>query len=189
MARKPDDEKKTTILEVAFELFRHKGYQKTTIKDIADLSNLAPGSIYTYFPDKKKLFYKTTHNAWKKVIQCIKVVYNANEANVQDFIEKSLDDVLGILFDSYKLLHSVYSDQSRHEFLLKNIKIFSLEVLRLTHTFDNIKTLQSNKDSNLLRIQTYINGILFHYSLLSNHEERKEYIKIIKEDIINLLKA
>jgi len=44
------------ILEAAFELFSRQGYHATTMRQIAEQSNLTPGSIYNHFSGKDDVF-------------------------------------------------------------------------------------------------------------------------------------
>ena len=50
---KPD--KKTMILEKAFELFRKNGYTDTKVEDITKKLGISKGSFYTYFKTKEEL--------------------------------------------------------------------------------------------------------------------------------------
>jgi len=52
--KKAQKEKK--IIEVATRLFADKGYQNTTIEEIAKEAKIAKGTIYLYFNDKQQLF-------------------------------------------------------------------------------------------------------------------------------------
>ncbi len=45
-----------TILEAAFELFSRQGYHGTTMRQIAEQSNLTPGSLYNHFTGKDDVF-------------------------------------------------------------------------------------------------------------------------------------
>ena len=58
MARitKDPEVRKQEILDAAMELFREKGYEKTSIGDIAEKLKIAQGLCYRYFPSKEKLF-------------------------------------------------------------------------------------------------------------------------------------
>ena len=53
-------QKKTALLQTAFELFTDKGFAKTTISDIANQAGLAKGTFYLYFKDKYDLRNKLT---------------------------------------------------------------------------------------------------------------------------------
>ena len=43
------------ILEVAERLFRHIGYQKTTVGDIAKELHMSPANVYRFFESKKAI--------------------------------------------------------------------------------------------------------------------------------------
>ena len=45
------------ILEAAFSLFSEKGYQATSMPDIASRAGTTPGNIYRYYTSKFELFY------------------------------------------------------------------------------------------------------------------------------------
>lgn len=52
-----ETERRTQILEAAFQEFAHKGFKGATIKSIAQAAGLAaPSLIYWYFPTKEDLF-------------------------------------------------------------------------------------------------------------------------------------
>jgi len=44
------------VLEAAASLFRRKGYEGTSLRDIAAASGMLPGSIYFHFPSKEDIF-------------------------------------------------------------------------------------------------------------------------------------
>ena len=48
-------QKKNALLQTAFDLFRDKGFAKTTISDIVSDAGLAKGTFYLYFKDKYDL--------------------------------------------------------------------------------------------------------------------------------------
>ena len=49
-------ERKQEIIDTAMRLFYEKGYEKTSISDIAKAMNVAQGLFYRYFPSKEVLF-------------------------------------------------------------------------------------------------------------------------------------
>ena len=48
---------KKSILDAAFSLFAEKGYQSTSMPEIAAKAGITPGNIYRYYQSKFKLFY------------------------------------------------------------------------------------------------------------------------------------
>ena len=53
---KDPQERKQEILDTALRLFQEKGYEKTSISDIAQEIGVAQGLCYRYFPSKEALF-------------------------------------------------------------------------------------------------------------------------------------
>lgn len=82
-------EKYNRILEAANKLFNEKGYYNTTTADISKEANVATGSVYAYFEDKKDIYIRViemindkfiypTHDFWKENID--KQLNNEDEA-------------------------------------------------------------------------------------------------------------
>jgi AcrR family transcriptional regulator len=47
---------RTAILEAALELFSHRGYGATSMRDIAGKAGVSTGSVYHHFKDKESIF-------------------------------------------------------------------------------------------------------------------------------------
>ncbi|MDX2136424.1 MAG: TetR/AcrR family transcriptional regulator [Saprospiraceae bacterium] len=54
---------KRRILDAAMELFREKGYEGMSIRNIAEQIGYSPGAIYLYYKDKSELFYALSFEA------------------------------------------------------------------------------------------------------------------------------
>jgi Transcriptional regulator len=61
-------EKYNRILEAAYKLFNEKGYYNTTTADISKEANVATGSVYAYFEDKKEIYIKVVERLNEKFI-------------------------------------------------------------------------------------------------------------------------
>ena len=55
-------ETRNLILKTAKELFLDRGYEKTTMRDIAKKAGLGTGTAFTHFPDKISLLAATLYN-------------------------------------------------------------------------------------------------------------------------------
>ena len=56
---KDPEERKQEIIEAALHLFSQKGYEHTTIQDIAKYLNISQGLCYRYFKSKAEIFTAT----------------------------------------------------------------------------------------------------------------------------------
>jgi AcrR family transcriptional regulator len=54
------EERRTAILNAAFECFSEKGYFMTTVDDIVEASGASKGAIYLYFKSKEEIFVSLT---------------------------------------------------------------------------------------------------------------------------------
>ncbi len=48
-------ETRRLVLEAAYDLFERRGYDRTTMRAVADAAGVAPGTIFNHFPDKTAL--------------------------------------------------------------------------------------------------------------------------------------
>ncbi len=53
--RKADEEKRERILKAAIALFAARGFENTSVADIANEADVAKGTVYLYFPSKDAL--------------------------------------------------------------------------------------------------------------------------------------
>jgi AcrR family transcriptional regulator len=58
-------EVRQAILDSAFDLFSERGYQSTTLQDIAEYAGVGVSSLYSYFPSKLHLLY-AVFEPWHK---------------------------------------------------------------------------------------------------------------------------
>ncbi|MGF7218463.1 AcrR family transcriptional regulator [Spirosoma lacussanchae] len=62
------EEMRRLILEAAQKLFLANGYEKVSIRNIADEIEYSPATIYLYFKDKNELFFALHQQAFRKLI-------------------------------------------------------------------------------------------------------------------------
>lgn len=53
---KAPDDRKREILDTAMQLFAERGFEATSLRDIAKHMDITPGLVYHYFDSKQKLF-------------------------------------------------------------------------------------------------------------------------------------
>lgn len=57
------------ILNAARQLFLEQGYEKTSIRNIADVIEYSPATIYLYYKDKNELFFALHEEAFLKLME------------------------------------------------------------------------------------------------------------------------
>jgi AcrR family transcriptional regulator len=88
---KEPEVRKREIVDTAMRLFAEKGYEATSIKDIAKAINVVPGLCYNYFISKFELFeYATTLYANECTAPLIAVL-ESNEESLEAYFKKILD--------------------------------------------------------------------------------------------------
>jgi AcrR family transcriptional regulator len=62
------------VYRAALNLFKSKGYDKTSIQEIAEASNLQKGSLYHYINGKETLLFDSVYGTVKKMVEMIEGV-------------------------------------------------------------------------------------------------------------------
>ena len=55
LRKKQKAETRRRVLDAAYSLFEEKGYEGTTMRELASRASIAAGTIFTHFPDKPSL--------------------------------------------------------------------------------------------------------------------------------------
>ena len=72
------------ILEAAKRVFSRKGFENTTMADIAQAAEMAAGTLYLYFRGKEELFYAVMEEGMNGLLQELKdAITGEKEANKQ----------------------------------------------------------------------------------------------------------
>jgi len=65
-------EMKQRIIDAAIQMFLEEGYEKTSIRNIADKIEYSPATIYLYYKDKDELLYDVQGQAFEKLDQAFR---------------------------------------------------------------------------------------------------------------------
>jgi AcrR family transcriptional regulator len=68
------EELRERILVAAKTLFLEKGVEKTSIRNIADVIEYSPGSIYHYFKDKNEIFHALHQGGFQQLMSRMEVL-------------------------------------------------------------------------------------------------------------------
>jgi AcrR family transcriptional regulator len=61
-----------TIISVALELFAEKGYEHTTIAEIAEAAEVSPRTIFAYFPSKEDILFCDMPEAYERLARALR---------------------------------------------------------------------------------------------------------------------
>ena len=70
----PPRRRREEVLETAARVFREKGYESTSIQDIADAVGILKGSLYYYMDSKEDLLYEILKGVHEEALENIKRV-------------------------------------------------------------------------------------------------------------------
>src|SRR4030067_2594893 len=82
------------ILEAAKGVFSRRGFEKTTMADIAQAAEMATGTLYLYFNGKEELFYAVMEKGMNRLIQDLREVVTEEKAwekRLRLFIQKPFE--------------------------------------------------------------------------------------------------
>lgn len=68
-------EMKKLILDTATEMFLEQGFEKTSIRNIAERIEYSPATIYLYFKDKTELFFAIQEVGFSKLMRYFEVIH------------------------------------------------------------------------------------------------------------------
>lgn len=128
---KEPEERKQEILDTAMRLFYEKGYEKTSITDIAKAIGVAQGLCYRYFPSKEALFDQAIDQYAEELVSRFTIPKASKELTLKEIIETMPVIVETEDSDYYKALHVVENKKFHNQLLLKVCEKLSKPVAKL----------------------------------------------------------
>ena len=125
--------KKTMILEKAFELFRKNGYTDTKVEDITKKLGISKGSFYTYFKTKEELLCELLESIKESEMEKYsKVEIDENpKKTLENFIKERFKSFLELLNNVDIGIMNSFTQNTNvgkfHEEMTKFFKIFIKE--------------------------------------------------------------
>lgn len=121
------------LVEVARQLFAHKGVEHTTMNDIANASEKGRRTIYTYFKNKKEIYNAVLEKESDNLVSKLKDVANKSITPTE-----KLEQFLRIRLETSN------ETVSRYDFIRS---FFSND----TRKIERVRKLAANKEINILR--------------------------------------
>lgn len=150
-------EKVDRIIDAAFILFNKKGYYNTTTEDIAKQANVATGSLYSYFKDKKDIYIKVQEKMYKDIFYPSRDFWiNNNEPlNNYDTAKKLFSVFLKIMLKNHNFSKVFHDESEALKLLDEDIKNISNEhetylIEKMEEMFDTLSIpFKSNDDMKI----------------------------------------
>lgn len=100
---------KEKILQSAIRFFAEKGYQATSIQDIADDCSIAKGSIYKFYGSKEELYINILHKRQQDMIDAVERIRKRELPKRETFLEE-----IAYQFDFF-IEHGYYISRDHNE--------------------------------------------------------------------------
>src|ERR1700730_13957402 len=101
------EQTRRAIFEAALALFREKGFDATTMQDVATRAGVAKGAAYYYFPGKEAIvqaYYEAVQGAQERI--CSEVF--ANEKSLKRRLKTVLESKFDLVREDRRLLGVVF---------------------------------------------------------------------------------
>ena len=179
MARKLDEEKRSRILRAARDAFGVEGFQKTTIKRIAEATGLAQGTIYTYFPSKEILFDEAVEEIWRNFDRGMKKI-TFESTSIAEKAERFLEFSFDLLLRIHPLLRGMFSEAVRRNLLKNKLEAICryIEDLFTSPGGEPILYRGRSAETRKFNINVMVSGILFRISLTKSEDLSAEIYEL-----------
>ncbi|MEG0308008.1 MAG: TetR family transcriptional regulator [Clostridium sp.] len=163
MSPKISDDKRqeqvNKIIDGAIKVFRIKGYEQTTMKDIRESAGVSTGSLYMYFSNKEEIFIRVLEDTIIK--QDLKKPLNKQEncwgkieayiENVKDYCNNIQDGIAPI---AYEYSISAWRDEERRKFINERYDLGVTYIKGIIQEGINLK--EFSKDVDVDRIGNFV---------------------------------
>lgn len=109
---KEPDVRRNELMDVAFEIFLEKGFEKTTINDIVNKVGVAQGLFYYYFNSKQEMLDVVLDRHIKNHMKLLKKIANNNQVNFQNRFQVFVDTFFGYGEKNELLAQKLHPDKN-----------------------------------------------------------------------------
>ena len=109
----------STILIIAEDMFREKGFQNSDMREIAQKSGIAVGTIYHYYKNKEELYIQVVLNSWRNISSSLNEI-SLTENDPRLMLEKMLLTLITemgnrkSMHELWAEINSIYQDTGIH---------------------------------------------------------------------------
>lgn len=156
--------RKNEIMEAAIKLFSEKGYEHTTLDEIAVASEFGKGTIYNYFANKEEIYLEILRRSTSNYVEMFEKAYNET-SNLKDFLLSFTKNIF--------------------EYSLSNIEIFKIHA-RLKTQID-AETNNYCNDDEFAEVNNKLTSML--RQRIEKSIEESEIISVDVDSLINAFRS
>jgi AcrR family transcriptional regulator len=104
------EKRREELLAAARRVFAERGFHEAKVGDIAAAANVAKGTVYLYFPDKRSIFVELIDNLFVRLSAAILRVDTAADVVAQ--IKHNIRAVLGVFIDDPDTMRMLFAHAS-----------------------------------------------------------------------------
>lgn len=181
---KAPDVRRQEILDTAMQLFYIKGYESTSMADIANEMNVVPGLCYRYFKSKQELF----DCAMDQYVKDSGEKYITIICDDSKSLEQRLNNIAGVLLfkEDNSKYHNFYN-KIGNEMLHEQLVIKVIKYI-LPSICDEIKKLSKRQNLNIRNVEMLTSFLMYgqigvlsceNVSMDMKIKQIKEYINLM----------
>lgn len=184
---KEPEERKQEIVDTAMKLFCEKGYEKTSISDIAKEMNVAQGLLYRYFSSKEVLFDTVIEQYAQQQVSQITSILKKKDMTLLQIVKEMPTFVEAEEENSY--MKQIFHGPDSKEIHMRLSMSICAKMQPIVQ-----KLLEESKSRGEIHIQDTATAASFcvygQLGILLNQEiTREERVERIKSFLITILKA
>ncbi len=105
-------DRRSEVLEAAEKLFSVRGYEATSVRDIADVLAIKPGSLYSHISNKEDLLWEIVSRAADRFFEAVRPISESNLVTVEK-LKRAIAAHVAVITKSASAA-GIYTTEWRH---------------------------------------------------------------------------
>lgn len=189
--RKKEGNKEQVILSAAIKVFAESGYHNAKVAKIAELANVATGSVYVYYENKEDLILKIFDRIWERLYNGLKTVHENRNLNSIEKFDGLIDLLFDVLSEDLNMAFVFVNEQTeliqkrKNEFTVHFNNFFDLGE---TIVVDGMKQGVFSDDLNVKTVRDFLFGGIRHLLRLWAANPQDYDLNEIRKNVKNFVK-
>ena len=111
--RRREGNKEQLILDAAVQVFARHGFHRAKISAIADLADVATGSIYLYYKDKEAILLTIFDRLWAALTNELHVIVQRSDIDATEKLDLVIDELFKIFIANPALATVFVNEQNQ----------------------------------------------------------------------------